>query len=1218
MHTSLHRWTAHCRQVGAGLLIWGAATVAHAQTTPAWFPKSPPVAPWQAAPSSGQARSAQTVAVPNDFALKMRDNGLTDPRAQAKAYLRYQQRAARYAAPSAPAPPASAPTNALTLPFSENFEGATLPALPTGLSSTTLGTDGGFVTSIADSVTSGPGFWSFPDPPTGTQFAITNDDACNCDKSEDYLLLPALDFSGATDVVLSFNYLLREFLGVGRGTVEASTNGTSWTIVDSLPLTGNVWASNYSLNLNAFANQDSVLIRFKYNDGGVWGWGMAVDNILVSELTSPDVAVLGFESPFEDELGCYDTEEILVVVSNVGAGTQTNVPVTVVISGAASQTLTDTIASLTPGTTDTLSLGTFTFAAAGEYTLTAFASLTTDSNPANDTASLTIEKFDALAFPYSENFDNPALLGGMPDRWISLGDMEVDEFGADGSQALRTNLWVLNPADGFATPPVALPNDSNLVLTFDYRLTDWVEEGLGPATAIANNVVQLFLVTDYCDEEGGLVLVDSIYSGNHVASQAYATFSIPLGAYAGEEIALLMVGLRSSGNFNLDVDNVRFAQLASADAQIVSVLPPSGCDLGDSVTIRAVVRNNGDSPLATLSAAFTVNGGPATTDTFVFDPALAFGERDTITFATTADLSGTGPFTIAVIAQLAGDADASNDTATATVAPVPSVAVPYEQTFAGAPTAPAGFSVQQVNGTGNWAFRPGGVPYPDLPANPLLSPQFGNATAFFNSYTFESGAQSRLLMPCTDIPADEPFRLTFRYTRDGQYNNPDSIVAEVSTDGGISFERLGAVARFQSGLSVPTWTMAEFDLSQYAGQTVRFAFRAVAAFGNNMAIDVINLEPVPGLDFALTGFTIGEYVRMPRSQSLDPVPLIGTVRNNGADTLTNVRIEVTISSGGNTLATLTSPTQPALLPDAEATLVLANTFVPENIGAYLYRMTVRADQADTDTTDNFAARTLFVTDSIFARHSGFGQGSGGWGVASTANTATFGTVFELFDLDTLTSVSFEYLNLGENGIQAGDTSRVLVYGTLPSGVPNPSDVIATSNRITFTALPAAQTARVVVATFPDTVVLEPGSYFVAVTETPGMASFGLAATGAIFTPNRSFYNIDGAAFIPFDNLDEATFVIQANFRPGMITSLRASAVAQPIRLYPNPSTGLIRLQTERTDVGQIQVFSALGRLVAQFPAGQQQLDLSTQPNGVYTVRMATREGLLVQPLILSR
>ena len=77
----------------------------------------------------------------------------------------------------------------------EDFEG-TMDAttnLPTDWQETGLSTDG--IWSVGDDAAASSQYWTVPPHPSGGVFTFSNDDACNCDKSEDRMILPEQDFS---------------------------------------------------------------------------------------------------------------------------------------------------------------------------------------------------------------------------------------------------------------------------------------------------------------------------------------------------------------------------------------------------------------------------------------------------------------------------------------------------------------------------------------------------------------------------------------------------------------------------------------------------------------------------------------------------------------------------------------------------------------------------------------------------------------------------------------------------------------------------------------------------------------------------------------------------------------------------------------------------------------------------------------------------------------
>jgi hypothetical protein len=64
----------------------------------------------------------------------------------------------------------------------------------------------------------------------------------------------------------------------------------------------------------------------------------------------------------------------------------------------------------------------------------------------------------------------------------------------------------------------------------------------------------------------------------------------------------------------------------------------------------------------------------------------------------------------------------------------------------------------------------------------------------------------------------------------------------------------------------------------------------------------------------------------------------------------------------------------------------------------------------------------------------------------------------------------------------------------------------------------------------------------------------------------------------------------------------------PFRLFPNPSDGVVHIQTELPQVQQVQVSDIQGRILMQVPY-QARLDLSTLSSGHYHIQLISEEGL---------
>lgn len=167
----------------------------------------------------------------------------------------------------------------------------------------TVATDGGWLGGGAAALSSA----FFPIPDNGTnQVMASNDDGCNCDKISDRIILPALDFTGASVVILQFNsfYNQGSYGGATESCfVEVSTDaGASWTQVQELPVAGD-WVNNTLVSLDAYADMSDVLVSFHYSDGGGWTYGVAVDEIVIYSPLDFDVKVDRYVGQQFEELG---------------------------------------------------------------------------------------------------------------------------------------------------------------------------------------------------------------------------------------------------------------------------------------------------------------------------------------------------------------------------------------------------------------------------------------------------------------------------------------------------------------------------------------------------------------------------------------------------------------------------------------------------------------------------------------------------------------------------------------------------------------------------------------------------------------------------------------------------------------------------------------------------------------------------------------------------
>lgn len=220
--------------------------------------------------------------------------------------------------------------------LSEDFESG----FPAGWIQQTASTDGGWNWGNDASLSSA----YLPFPPH-TNFVATNDDACNCDKSADRLISPALDFSGLAGVTMDVEVWFGGFTYGGateQMRIEVSTDGGStFTTVMDVMGEGSIEWYPLTVNLSAYAGMSGVHVVFFYNDGGGWTYGAGIDDIVIEAPAAYDVSVTDIEFNSYEAAG---PVSISGTIENLGATTITSFDLNYSIDGGS--TVTQTISGV--------------------------------------------------------------------------------------------------------------------------------------------------------------------------------------------------------------------------------------------------------------------------------------------------------------------------------------------------------------------------------------------------------------------------------------------------------------------------------------------------------------------------------------------------------------------------------------------------------------------------------------------------------------------------------------------------------------------------------------------------------------------------------------------------------------------------------------------------------------------------------------------------------
>jgi PKD repeat protein len=133
------------------------------------------------------------------------------------------------------------------------------------------------------------------------------------------------------------------------------------------------------------------------------------------------------------------------------------------------------------------------------------------------------------------------------------------------------------------------------------------------------------------------------------------------------------------------VDDVTLFVPSSNEAEVTAVdnLLTNGCNLSNAEPISITFRNKGLSPISTLTAYYSINGGTPVSETATLGTPINFTESATYNFTQTANFTTADIYSITGWVLLAGDTINENDTAfSAAISVDPlSIATPQTQSF---------------------------------------------------------------------------------------------------------------------------------------------------------------------------------------------------------------------------------------------------------------------------------------------------------------------------------------------------------------------------------------------------------------------------------------------------------------------------------------------------------------------------------------------------------
>jgi hypothetical protein len=230
-------------------------------------------------------------------------------------------------------------------------------------------------------------------PPAHTVFCAINDDASQTSaNSASTITTPVINLSSASVVFLKYDCfyggLTYQSITEVADLLYSTDGGSTYTSYGNLPTSTAGWTTN-SINLSTqLAGQANVKIQWRYNDGGGWLYGAAIDNVSVLTPVANDASLTAV-TPVAGSPSSYGMTGSNI---NIG-GTITNEGLSAITSIAVkysngTSTYTDNISSV-----NIASFATYNFThnvpynipSAGTHPITVWVELSGDANHSNDT-----------------------------------------------------------------------------------------------------------------------------------------------------------------------------------------------------------------------------------------------------------------------------------------------------------------------------------------------------------------------------------------------------------------------------------------------------------------------------------------------------------------------------------------------------------------------------------------------------------------------------------------------------------------------------------------------------------------------------------------------------------------------------------------------------------------------------------------------------------------
>ena len=544
----------------------------------------------------------------------------------------------------------------------------------------------------------------------------------------------------------------------------------------------------------------------------------------------------------------------------------------------------------------------------------------------------------------------------------------------------------------------------------------------------------------------------------------------------------------------------------------------------------------------------------------------------------------------------------------------------------------------------------------------------GAGMARFYSYNLSAGTTARLTSPAITLTGGT-YRVKFKMFRDNAYaGDADNLQFYINTSGVAGGTLLGTVNRSRSLAPTETedgWYSYSMDIPGAITGTRYINILGTSAYGNNIFIDEITIEQIPAIDGELRLMSVNSYVPS------GTTTIAGTFKNSGSTAVTTFQAKWQVDAGTIYTQTFSGLN---IAPGQTYDFIHSNIW-SQTPGLYSLKLWVSNvnGSTDADATNDQITRNISVfsnTTTRFPLYEKFSSST--CGPCYSFNTNSFNSFLANNETNFgLISYQVNWPGSGDPYYTAEIGSRVGYYGI--SGAPTllVDSKDGTNNEVTGAFNSTAQlgtklteaiakpayfnvnASRTLVGSNNMSVQVDvtpfvTGTYkmYVAVVEKntynnaasngetefhnvmmkmmPDANGTSINFVHDVPTSNNLQAVLTGLFIEQLSDLEVVVFIqdpvtkaiMQATYATNALATNDFSSISK-IKLYPNPSTGIITIATDITV--DVVITDITGKMVYQMNevTASTQLNLSSLQKGMYLVKISGDGSEKTEKLILK-